>query len=53
MPKRIIGLISSILFVLLLTACGQKGPLYLPPEAETTERPDERTQTEEVVDDNV
>lgn len=22
----------AILFVFLLTACGQKGPLYLPPE---------------------
>ncbi|WP_101841465.1 LPS translocon maturation chaperone LptM [endosymbiont of Ridgeia piscesae] len=37
-------LIAGLLALLLLSACGQKGPLYLPPEAQpqvdpTTEQP--------------
>ncbi len=32
---------STLLFALLLTACGQKGPLYLPPEQSSAPPADE------------
>lgn len=39
MTKRIIKITSLLSMLILLTACGQKGPLYMPPERETTQPP--------------
>ena len=36
MTKRIIKLSSLVSLFLLLVACGQKGPLHMPAERETT-----------------
>lgn len=48
MRKRIFQLSSTLVFVFVLSACGQKGPLYIPPEPETT---DPVTETEQVESD--
>lgn len=39
MTKRIFRILSAALLTSALLACGQKGPLYVPPEPETTEGP--------------
>lgn len=37
MTKRIIQLSSLLGILILMTGCGQKGPLHMPPERETTQ----------------
>lgn len=37
MTKRILRLASLVSFFIVLSGCGQKGPLYMPPERETTD----------------
>lgn len=37
MTKRIIRLVGLVSFFIVLSGCGQKGPLYMPPERETTD----------------
>ena len=37
MTKRIIKLASLVSVLVMLAGCGQKGPLYMPPERETTD----------------
>ncbi|MBA3988689.1 LPS translocon maturation chaperone LptM [Aliidiomarina maris] len=49
MRKRIIPLCCSVVLLLGLTACGQKGPLYIPPERDTTS-PQPEQPVDEAVD---
>ncbi|RUO32330.1 LPS translocon maturation chaperone LptM [Aliidiomarina soli] len=37
MIKRIFHLVTVVSVVSVLAGCGQKGPLYIPPEPETTD----------------
>lgn len=41
MTKRIFRIMSAALLTSALLACGQKGPLYVPPEPDTTEGPEQ------------
>ncbi|MCC5879914.1 MAG: lipoprotein [Idiomarina sp.] len=45
MTKRIIKLASGMIALLLISACGQKGPLYMPPERETTDAEEQRRES--------
>lgn len=48
---RLRGFLNGLLLVLLLTGCGQKGPLYLPDEP-APEPPEERQADEDDDEDN-
>ncbi len=39
MPHRALWLSGLVLSFLLLAACGNKGPLFLPPEGQATAQP--------------
>ncbi|RUO29148.1 cell envelope biogenesis protein OmpA [Aliidiomarina sedimenti] len=47
MIKRIFHLVTVVSVVSALAGCGQKGPLYIPPEPETTDIEQQRDEADQ------